>query len=59
MTMFEYKFELDLGNEPADGNDHTEEELNKLGKKGWELVAVSPCGKAQAYLGFWFKRPLS
>jgi hypothetical protein len=57
MTRFEYKFGLDIGDEPSDGDDHTEERLNELGDEGWELVAVSPVGKDNRYLGFWFKRP--
>jgi hypothetical protein len=57
---FEYKFELNIGDTSADEmEDHTEEELNKLGEQGWELVAVSPCGKGNSYLGYWFKRPIS
>lgn len=57
MTKFEYRFELNLG-EPTDDTDDdtTEEELNNLGQDGWELVAVSPCGKDNSYLGYWFKR---
>jgi len=58
MEKFEYKFELNLGTEPNDGEDHTEEALNRLGRDGWELVAVSPCGKDNSYLGFFFRRPL-
>jgi len=58
MTKFEYKFELNLGEPIDDKPDTTEEELNKLGQDGWELVAVSPCGKENSYLGYWFKRPI-
>jgi hypothetical protein len=56
MITFEYKFELNIGDGFADDEDHTEEELNKLGSEGWELVAVSPCGKENSCLGYWFKR---
>jgi hypothetical protein len=59
VTRFEYKFQLDIGSDPPDGDDHTEEALNRLGRDGWELVAVSQCGKGGTYLGFWFKRPIS
>ncbi len=44
---WQYKFELNL-------EEHT---LNELGQQGWELVAVSPCGKENSYSGFYFKRP--
>jgi hypothetical protein len=57
MTKFEYKFELNIGESFTGGDHRTEEELNKLGGEGWELVAVSPCGKDNSYLGYWFKRP--
>ena len=57
---FEYKFGLNIGEpEPGETADHTEEDLNMLGQDGWELVAVSPCGKDNCYLGYWFKRPIS
>jgi len=58
MKKFEYKFELNLGEDPHDREDHTEDALSTLGNDGWELVAVSPCGKNNSYLGFWFKRPM-
>jgi hypothetical protein len=58
MKKYEYKYELNLGSDPDDGEDHTEESLNLLGNEGWDLVAVSPCGKGNSYTGFWFKRPL-
>jgi hypothetical protein len=51
MKKFEYKFVID-------GEDETEKSLNLLGNNGWELVTISPCGKDNSYLGFWFKRPL-
>jgi hypothetical protein len=57
MKKFEYKFELELGSEPKNGEDHMEKSLNWLGGEGWELVAVSPCGMNSTYTGFWFKRP--
>jgi hypothetical protein len=57
MTKFEYKFDLNIGESFTGGDDRTEEELNKRGGEGWELVAVSPCGKDNSYLGYWFKRP--
>jgi hypothetical protein len=56
MTAFEYRFELNVG-ESEEGMERTEEELNGLGAQGWELVAVTPCGKDNSYLGYWFKRP--
>ena len=60
MTHFEYKFELNIGeNSPNASMTEIEPALNKLGKDGWELVAVSPCGRDNAYTGYWFKRPLS
>ena len=37
MEKFEYKFEVNLGDDG--GTENTEEELNKLGNEGWELVA--------------------
>jgi hypothetical protein len=58
MTKYEYKFELNVGVDYGDLAENVDEELNKLGDGGWELVAVSPCGKGNSYLGYWFKRPL-
>ena len=57
---WKYKFELNIG-EPGPGEvaGREEEELNMFGREGWELVAVSRCGKDFSYLGFWFKRPVS
>jgi hypothetical protein len=55
---FEYKFEVNLGEPEADGEDRTELALNQLGQEQWDLVAVCPCGKNNSYLGFWFKRPI-
>jgi hypothetical protein len=57
MTKFEYKFGLDIGVHENDDSDYTEEDLNQLGREGWELVSVVQCGKGNAYLGFFFKRP--
>jgi hypothetical protein len=61
MTRFEYKFELNIGEPPHDNNetDYSENQLNAWGAEGWDLVAVSPCGKDNSYLGFWFKRPIA
>ena len=57
MKTFEYKFELNLGETETPGDDdRSEEALNRLGSEGWELVAVSACGKNNSYTGFWFKR---
>jgi hypothetical protein len=58
MRQFEYKFEVNVGDPTffVDGEDHQEEELNRLGAEGWELIAVSRCGKDFSYLGYWFKR---
>jgi hypothetical protein len=57
MTKFEYKYALNIGESFTGGDSYVEQELNKLGDEGWELVAVSPCGKDNSYLGYWFKRP--
>ena len=51
MTKFEYKFELNLGVDDDGVVDNVEEELDKLGAEGWELIAVSPCGKDNSYTG--------
>lgn len=59
MTKFEYKFELNLGVDDDGVVDNVEEELDKLGAEGWELIAVSPCGKDNSYTGYWFMRPLN
>lgn len=45
--QWQYKLELNL----------EEDELNDLGRQGWELVAVRPCGKENSYTGFFLKRP--
>jgi hypothetical protein len=45
--QWEYKLEL----------NSEESELNDLGRQGWELAAVSPCGKENSYTGFFLKRP--
>jgi hypothetical protein len=58
MTKFEYKFELGVGESLSGKDDQVEVALNKLGSEGWELVTVSPCGKGNSYLGYWFKRPI-
>jgi hypothetical protein len=62
MTKFEYKFALNAGqsiDEPDDFvEEEIEEEFNKFGCEGWELVAVSPFGEKHSYLGYWFKRPI-
>jgi hypothetical protein len=58
MKKFEYKWELNIGVPFSDEDEHTEEELNRLGIEGWELVAVSPCGKENSWLGYWFKREI-
>jgi hypothetical protein len=62
MLKFEYKFEVGLDSQISGfdlkGRDPMEGALNDLGKQGWELAAVSPCGKGLSHLGFWFKRPL-
>lgn len=60
MTKFEYKFELNIGESftAEEEEDRVEAELDELGCEGWELVAVSPCGKENSYLGYWFKRPI-
>jgi hypothetical protein len=59
MKKFEYKFEVNIG-EPSKIQDdpRDEEELNLLGSEGWELVAVSRCGKDFSWLGYWFKREI-
>jgi hypothetical protein len=60
MTKFEYKFELNIGESftAEEEEDRVEAELDELGSEGWELVAVSPCGKDNSCLGYWFKRPI-
>ena len=59
MTKFQYRFELSTGKSFSHAEeDRVEEELNEVGNQGWELVAVSPCGTENAYLGYWFKRPI-
>ena len=53
MSYFEYKI---LSNKVFKKSVMTEEEFNRLGKLGWELVQVTAeeSGVAKAY----FKRPL-
>ena len=58
MKRFEYKFKLDLGYDPSNVENRTEESLNLLGSDGWELVSVGSCGKNNSYSGFYFKRPI-
>ena len=59
MTKFQYRFQLNIGKSFSHAEeDRVEEELNDLGNQGWELVAVSPCGTENSYIGYWFKRSL-
>ena len=59
MKKFEYKYELNIGLPVGREDDRAEAELNTLGIEGWELVAVSQCGKDNSHLGYWFKRELN
>lgn len=59
MTKFEYKYELNIGESfTEDEESQAEKALNDLGSQGWELVAVSPCGKENSWLGYYFRRPI-
>ena len=49
MKSFEYYSLL------GEYGDESHQELDKLGRAGWELVSVVPCG---IYLLFYFKREL-
>jgi hypothetical protein len=59
MKKFEYKFDVESASVADGGADCVEEWLNLLGREGWELIAVNPCGKSNFHLGYWFKRAVA
>ncbi len=52
MEKWEYWWEINPGSDDGD----IIEVLNGLGQDGWELVTVSPWGKANVDTVFFFKR---
>lgn len=54
MEKWEYLWEVNPGSSRCD--DDMIAALNELGQDGWELVAVSPWGKANVDTAFFFKR---
>lgn len=58
MQNWEYKVEINLDREG--GAEHAENELDKLGLFGWELVSVVEVSTKSGgtNLAFFFKRPI-
>ena len=60
MSMWEYRFEINLGDEGGPRDKDIEQSLNELGQDGWELIAVVPVPvrtkSGGTNLAYYFKR---